>query len=255
MDSTYSHHKTSTNHPEKQLQHQQHHDQQLQSASSDLLSSAKLMAEAAKAALNHETVDTGRVAGAAADLLEAVSHYGKLEEKSFGKYVEKAEDYLHQYLSSRCSRRTLFIPDDLQDVFTARLWAASGISDYYGEYSPITAGLQEAGPHSIWWFDLRGNNIIIFSLLSFPPTALPADRHTCTLFHPQRTCFPLTPFFFYSYFFIILHQNKTKTTHTSIRTIIFLHKWRAVLKIGPTEPSPLVIMENANGLALFIVPA
>ncbi|CAL5439715.1 unnamed protein product [Camellia sinensis] len=68
--------------------------------------------------------------------------------------------------------RTLFIPDDLQDVFTARLWAASGISDYYGEYSPITAGLQEAGPHSIWWFDLRGNNIIIFSLLSFPPTIL-----------------------------------------------------------------------------------
>ncbi|CAL5411099.1 unnamed protein product [Camellia sinensis] len=29
--------------------------------------------------------------------------------------------------------RTLFIPDNLQDVFTARLWAASGISDYYGE--------------------------------------------------------------------------------------------------------------------------
>ncbi|CAL5430828.1 unnamed protein product [Camellia sinensis] len=106
MDSTYSHHKTSTNHPEKQHQHQQHHDQQLQSASSDLLSSAKLMAEAAKAALNHETVDTGRVAGAAADLLEAASHYGKLEEKSFGKYVEKAEDYLHQYHSSHSTTTT-----------------------------------------------------------------------------------------------------------------------------------------------------
>ncbi|THG12689.1 hypothetical protein TEA_026816 [Camellia sinensis var. sinensis] len=36
-------------------------------------------------------------------------------------------------------------------------------------------------------------------------------------------------------------------------------KWRAVLKIGPTEPSPLAIMENANGLArnatFLIVPA
>ncbi|KAL7181522.1 hypothetical protein ACSBR1_040422 [Camellia fascicularis] len=105
MDSTYSHHKISTNHPEKHQQ-QQHNDHQQQSSSSDLLSSAKLMAEAAKAALNHETVDTGRVAGAAADLLEAASHYGKLEEKSFGKYFEKAEDYLHQYHSSHSTTTT-----------------------------------------------------------------------------------------------------------------------------------------------------
>nr|P29356.1 RecName: Full=Fructose-bisphosphate aldolase, cytoplasmic isozyme [Spinacia oleracea]CAA46649.1 fructose-bisphosphate aldolase [Spinacia oleracea] len=28
-------------------------------------------------------------------------------------------------------------------------------------------------------------------------------------------------------------------------------KWRAVLKIGPTEPSPLAILENANGLARY----
>uniref|UniRef100_A0A5B6YL74 Putative E3 ubiquitin-protein ligase RHA1B n=1 Tax=Davidia involucrata TaxID=16924 RepID=A0A5B6YL74_DAVIN len=34
--------------------------------------------------------------------------------------------------------RTPFIPDDLQDAFNERLWAASGISDFYGEYSPIT---------------------------------------------------------------------------------------------------------------------
>ncbi|XP_028052631.1 E3 ubiquitin-protein ligase RHA1B-like, partial [Camellia sinensis] len=117
--------------------------------------------------------------------------------------------------------RTLFIPDDLQDVFTARLWAASGISDYYGEYSPITAGMQEAGPHSIWWFDLRGNNIIIFSLLSFPPTALPADRHTCTLFHPQRTCFPLTPFFFYSYFYYSPPKQNKNNTHLHTHYHIF----------------------------------
>ncbi|XP_021743337.1 fructose-bisphosphate aldolase, cytoplasmic isozyme-like [Chenopodium quinoa] len=30
-------------------------------------------------------------------------------------------------------------------------------------------------------------------------------------------------------------------------------KWRAVLKIGPTEPSPLAILENANGLARYAI--
>ncbi|XP_011625979.1 fructose-bisphosphate aldolase 6, cytosolic [Amborella trichopoda] len=30
-------------------------------------------------------------------------------------------------------------------------------------------------------------------------------------------------------------------------------KWRAVLKIGPTEPSPLSILENANGLARYAI--
>ncbi|KAK9072907.1 hypothetical protein SSX86_009343 [Deinandra increscens subsp. villosa] len=36
--------------------------------------------------------------------------------------------------------RTLFVPDDLQDSFNERLWAASGIADYYGE-SPVVSGL------------------------------------------------------------------------------------------------------------------
>ncbi|XP_031269393.1 nodulin-related protein 1-like [Pistacia vera] len=79
-----------------------------QASSSELLSSAKLMAEAAKSSFNHESdkVDKGRVAGAAANLLDAASHYGKLEEKSFGKYVEKAEKYLHQYGSSHSTTTT-----------------------------------------------------------------------------------------------------------------------------------------------------
>ncbi|XP_058070185.1 nodulin-related protein 1-like [Magnolia sinica] len=73
-----------------------------------LLSSGKLVAEAATSALHHETdkVDKGKVAGAAGDLLGAASDYGKLEEKSFGKYVEKAEDYLHQYNSSNSATTT-----------------------------------------------------------------------------------------------------------------------------------------------------
>ncbi|XP_057529653.1 nodulin-related protein 1-like [Amaranthus tricolor] len=75
---------------------------------SDLLSSAKLMADAAKSALAHDTekIDKAKVAGAAADLIGAAKHYGKLEEKNFGKYVGKAETYLHQYHSSHSSSAT-----------------------------------------------------------------------------------------------------------------------------------------------------
>ena len=68
--------------------------------SGDLASSAKLVAEAAKLALQDhslEKVDKGRVTGAAADLLHAASQYGKLEGKPVGGYLEKAEEYLHQY--------------------------------------------------------------------------------------------------------------------------------------------------------------
>ncbi|GAB4857414.1 Homeobox protein B-H1 [Ancistrocladus abbreviatus] len=34
--------------------------------------------------------------------------------------------------------RTPFVPDDMQEAFNERLWAASGIPDFYGEFSPIT---------------------------------------------------------------------------------------------------------------------
>lgn len=75
----------------------------------DLMSSAKLMADAAKSALSHDEkqkIDKAKLAGAAADLVGAAKHYGKLEEKSFGKYVGKAETYLHQYHSSHSSAAT-----------------------------------------------------------------------------------------------------------------------------------------------------
>lgn len=34
--------------------------------------------------------------------------------------------------------RTPFVPRDLQDEFNKRLWAASGITDFYGEYSSVS---------------------------------------------------------------------------------------------------------------------
>lgn len=91
--------------PGKQEQHQHHPPK----SSSELLSSAKLVGEAAKSTFAHKSdeIDKGRVAGAAADLLGAASHYGKLEEKSFGKYIDKAETYLHQYHTTHSSTPTV----------------------------------------------------------------------------------------------------------------------------------------------------
>ncbi|KAK7251926.1 hypothetical protein RIF29_35541 [Crotalaria pallida] len=69
-------------------------------SSSELLSSAKLVADAAQSALKNESdkVDKAKVAEAAGDLLEAAKHYGKLDDqKGVGQYVDKAADYLHQY--------------------------------------------------------------------------------------------------------------------------------------------------------------
>ncbi|KAL9226169.1 hypothetical protein vseg_002011 [Gypsophila vaccaria] len=72
---------------------------------SELMSSAKILANAAKSALSNETnkIDKAAVAGASANVLAAAKRYGKLEEKSFGKYVDKAENYLHKYHSSSSS--------------------------------------------------------------------------------------------------------------------------------------------------------
>ncbi|KAI8546298.1 hypothetical protein RHMOL_Rhmol07G0106300 [Rhododendron molle] len=36
--------------------------------------------------------------------------------------------------------RTRFVPDDLVEGLNERLWAAAGISDFHGEYSPISSG-------------------------------------------------------------------------------------------------------------------
>jgi hypothetical protein len=55
---------------------QQKHDSMPSKA--DLLSSAQVMAEAAKSVLRHDTdkVDKGKAAGAAANILHTAAHYG-----------------------------------------------------------------------------------------------------------------------------------------------------------------------------------
>uniref|UniRef100_A0ACD5VD87 Uncharacterized protein n=1 Tax=Avena sativa TaxID=4498 RepID=A0ACD5VD87_AVESA len=71
-------------------------------SSSDLMSSGKVVAEAAQSAFETksvENIDKERVAGASADILDSVSKYAKIEDKPAGQYLEKAEVYLKQYSS------------------------------------------------------------------------------------------------------------------------------------------------------------
>nr|XP_023900404.1 nodulin-related protein 1-like [Quercus suber]POE50808.1 nodulin-related protein 1 [Quercus suber] len=77
----------------------QNQNQHQQPSNAELMASAKVLAEAGQTTISQGAgkVDKARVAGAAGDLLGAASSYGKLEEKSYGKYVEKAETYLDQY--------------------------------------------------------------------------------------------------------------------------------------------------------------
>ncbi|KAJ4750702.1 hypothetical protein LUZ62_047603 [Rhynchospora pubera] len=69
------------------------------SSPTDLFSSAQVIANAAMSTFKHEPnkVNKSEAAAAADSLLHAASQYGHLEEKGFGKYIEKADQYLHQY--------------------------------------------------------------------------------------------------------------------------------------------------------------
>ncbi|CAJ2665436.1 hypothetical protein L195_g047523 [Trifolium pratense] len=71
-------------------------------STSELMASAKVVAEAAHSGFGKgadgKAVDKGKVAAAAADLLDAVGQYAKLDDqKGLGQYVDKAADYLHHY--------------------------------------------------------------------------------------------------------------------------------------------------------------
>nr|XP_043623868.1 nodulin-related protein 1-like [Erigeron canadensis] len=71
-----------------------------QPSNSELLSSAKQVAEAAKLATSNQSdkIDKPKVAGAAADILDAAKEYGKFDEtQGVGQYLKQADDYLHQY--------------------------------------------------------------------------------------------------------------------------------------------------------------
>lgn len=74
-----------------------HGDDHPKPSKGELLASAKVVADAAFGGGKDKNVDKAKVAGAAEDLLQAAEDYGKLGETGYGKYVDKAEEYLHKY--------------------------------------------------------------------------------------------------------------------------------------------------------------
>ncbi|KAL4586777.1 hypothetical protein LXL04_011421 [Taraxacum kok-saghyz] len=80
-----------------------------QASSTELLSSAKQVAEAAKLAASNQTekIDKAKTAGAGADVLDASQKYGKFDEtQGVGQYLKKADDYLHEYEKSGATATT-----------------------------------------------------------------------------------------------------------------------------------------------------
>uniref|UniRef100_A0A1D1Z682 Nodulin-related protein 1 n=1 Tax=Anthurium amnicola TaxID=1678845 RepID=A0A1D1Z682_9ARAE len=122
---------------------------------SELFSSAKLVAEAAQSCFQGgaDKIEKGKVAGAAADLLGAASHYGKLEEKGYGEYVEKAETYLQQYgstgsggggpVAEAAAAPASDSPAPTGDEKAES--AKSGDGGGYGEYAKLAQGFLSGG--------------------------------------------------------------------------------------------------------------
>jgi len=79
------------------------HGEEKKISTSELMASAKIVAEAAhsgfgKGSADQKPMDKAKVAEAAGDLLDAVGQYAKLDDqKGLGQYVDKAADYLHGY--------------------------------------------------------------------------------------------------------------------------------------------------------------
>lgn len=112
----------------------------------ELMSSAKLLGGAAKAKFHHEPNEANKankaeMAGAAADLLNAASHYGKLEDKGMGKYVGKAEDYLHKYHTSHSQTAA----GSAQHLHSSGHSGSNNQGDHhsggYGEYVKMAEGI------------------------------------------------------------------------------------------------------------------
>ncbi|KAK4261033.1 hypothetical protein QN277_004086 [Acacia crassicarpa] len=83
----------------RQEEHGGDGQQHAQYSTSELMAGAKVLAEAAQSGFGKDSgsIDKAKVADAAGDLLGGARQYGKLDDKGMGQYVEKAENYLHQY--------------------------------------------------------------------------------------------------------------------------------------------------------------
>ncbi|KAF5764098.1 hypothetical protein HanXRQr2_Chr15g0688091 [Helianthus annuus] len=72
-------------------------------SNSELMASAKVMSDAVAG----KETDPGKIAGAAADILDAAANYGKLDDKQgLGMYMDQTADYLHKYETTHTTTTT-----------------------------------------------------------------------------------------------------------------------------------------------------
>ncbi|GAA0152238.1 hypothetical protein LIER_37452 [Lithospermum erythrorhizon] len=101
-------------------------DDQQTPSTTELMSSAKVVADAAKAKMSNQEFDQHKAAEAAADVLDGASHYGKLDEsQGLGKMVNQAEDYLHKYSTTTTTTTTGHGGDGQQPPTTTTTTTAS----------------------------------------------------------------------------------------------------------------------------------
>jgi hypothetical protein len=87
--------------------------EEFKKSSGGLMSSGKVVADAAMSAFETksiENIDKEKVAGASAEILDSTSKYAKLEDKPAGQYLEKAEVYLKQYSSGGAEKEKTDVP-------------------------------------------------------------------------------------------------------------------------------------------------
>ncbi|KAL1365819.1 hypothetical protein HN51_013785 [Arachis hypogaea] len=104
-----------------------------QHSTSELFSSAKLVAEAAQANFRGEAdkVDKAKAADAAGDLLDAAGQYGKLDDqKGIGQYVDKAADYLHNYQSKEAAAPSSEPPKEAEGEAPKSGGGGGGLGDF-----------------------------------------------------------------------------------------------------------------------------
>ncbi|KAI3720202.1 hypothetical protein L6452_21115 [Arctium lappa] len=104
-----------------------------QSSASEIMSSAKLVAEASKYATSNQTdkIDKPKTVGATADIIDATEKYGNNDEtKGVGPYLKNARDYLHDYEKSGAK------PQPMPDHTTRKQSSEFSISGNHSQPSP-----------------------------------------------------------------------------------------------------------------------
>lgn len=125
------------------------HGEEKKISTSELMASAKIVAEAAQSSLgkgsaDQKPMDKAKVAEAAGDLLDAVGQYAKLDDqKGVGSYVDKAADYLHKYENTTTATPPASKPADQpksDEAAKPEGEGSGGIGGLGGDFAKVAGG-------------------------------------------------------------------------------------------------------------------